>query len=314
MSLRRRTGFTLIELLVVIAIIAVLVALLLPAVQQAREAARRSQCKNSLKQFGIAMADYHDTHSVFPPGLFVPAAGSCTVVTANQQWGWGTAILPFMDQLPLFEKLNPDGCNLPAPGTLFNGIALLQQPLPAFTCPTDVGDTLNVFMSNYTKSNYTVSENIGGNSGTAGGKVRIRDITDGTSNVMLVAERALRREPAGQRYTGAIVWGRATVTDAGSRFRVNFPINSPSPTTSNSSITGDNGCYRHQISSLHVGGAQVVMCDGRVVFLSENIASNPAAGSTTTCLAMATSMAGSGFVLQNLFFKDDGAVDVAIGE
>lgn len=308
--LARRKGFTLIELLVVIAIIAVLVALLLPAVQQARESARRAQCKNNLKQFGLAMHSYHEQNNVFPPGLFVPVSG-CTVVTANQQWGWGTSLLPFIDQLALFESLNPDGCNLPAPGTVINGGTPLRQPLAAFTCPTDVGDAVNIFMSSYSKSNYCLSQDIGDNSNTAGGRVRMRDITDGSSNVLMIAERALKREQAGERYTGAIIWGRSTATDAGSRFRANFPINTFSPTTSNSSIAGDLGCYRHQVSSLHAGGAQVVMADGRVTFLSENIGHNPAAGSTTICLGMVTSMAGPGFVFQNLYFKDDGNTDLA---
>ncbi len=297
----RRRGFTLIELLVVIAIIAVLVALLLPAVQQAREAARRSQCKNNLKQFGVALSDYHDTFTAYPPGLVIPA--TCLVANNNQNWGWGTSILPYVDQLPLYEKLAPDGCNMPAPNNVYpDGKVYLQQPLPGFVCPTDVGDSTNIFMQGYTKNNYCINEMIGGNNS----RVRIRDIVDGTSNTMLVAERALRRDPAGQRYTGAIVWGRSNVTDAGSRFRVNFPINIYNPTTSNSSIAADNGCYRHQISSLHAGGAHVVMCDGSVTFMNENIACNPAAGSTTTCLGMTSTMAGQGYVLQNLFFLDDG--------
>ncbi len=310
--LKSRRAFTLIELLVVIAIIAVLVALLLPAVQQARESARRTQCKNNLKQFGIALSDYHDTHNSFPPGLFLPTSPFCTA-SVGQNWGWGTSLLPFMDQLPLFEQLDPNGCSMPAANTLYNGIALLQQPMPAFTCPTDVGDATNPFMGGYSKSNYCISEQIGGNAASAANspynfQTRHRDLTDGASNIMLVAERALKKEPFGQRYTGAIVWGRSSVTDAGSRFRTNFPINSPSPTTSNggNSVAGDNGCFRHQISSLHAGGAQVVFADGRVSFLSENINCNPAAGSTTTCLGMVTSMAGPGWVLQNLFFKDDG--------
>lgn len=98
----RRRGFTLIELLVVIAIIAVLIALLLPAVQQAREAARRTQCKNNLKQMGLAMHNYHDTYNMFPPGAIASSVG-----------GWGTSwymrVLPFVDQAPVFNKLTFSG-------------------------------------------------------------------------------------------------------------------------------------------------------------------------------------------------------------
>src|SRR5437660_1842136 len=95
----RRQGFTLIELLVVIAIIAVLIALLLPAVQQAREAARRSQCKNNLKQYGLALANYHDVYKMYPIG-------------GDQTWGnstylgWQPRILPFIDQMPIFNQIN----------------------------------------------------------------------------------------------------------------------------------------------------------------------------------------------------------------
>ncbi|WP_339749897.1 DUF1559 domain-containing protein [uncultured Rubinisphaera sp.] len=106
-STRKRIGFTLIELLVVIAIIAILVALLLPAVQQAREAARRSSCKNNLKQIGLAMHNYHDTHSCFPPG-YVDQMGESDegdALTENQ-WGWGSQILPFLEQGAVFDVLD----------------------------------------------------------------------------------------------------------------------------------------------------------------------------------------------------------------
>ena len=88
-----RQAFTLIELLVVIAIIAILIALLLPAVQQAREAARRTQCRNHLKQLALALHNYHDTHGVLPSGYIVETG-----------WGWGTMVLPPMDQGPLFNE------------------------------------------------------------------------------------------------------------------------------------------------------------------------------------------------------------------
>ncbi len=101
-----RRGFTLIELLVVIAIIAILIALLLPAVQQAREAARRTQCKNNLKQLGLALHNYLDVHQLFPPGSVggVPAAN---LADYNQDyaWNWSTFILPQIDQANLFNQL-----------------------------------------------------------------------------------------------------------------------------------------------------------------------------------------------------------------
>src|SRR5579872_1827700 len=97
-----RRGFTLIELLVVIAIIAVLVALLLPAVQQAREAARRTQCKNSLKQIGIALQNYHDSARTLPPGYIslIDTSGN----DLGPGWGWAAMLLPQMDQSPLYDQ------------------------------------------------------------------------------------------------------------------------------------------------------------------------------------------------------------------
>ena len=104
----RSRGFTLIELLVVIAIIAVLIALLLPAVQQAREAARRSQCKNNLKQLGLALHNYHDVHNTLPYGYW---SREGTVGVTKNRDSWFQRILPFVDQVALFnsyEKLNPE--------------------------------------------------------------------------------------------------------------------------------------------------------------------------------------------------------------
>jgi prepilin-type N-terminal cleavage/methylation domain-containing protein len=138
MEQKRRRGFTLIELLVVIAIIAVLIALLLPAVQQAREAARRSQCKNNLKQIGIALHTYLEKQKMFPPGYIYNAPD----ITPNREtWGWAAMLLPELDQAPLFEQLNVNRDTLQQ--VLATGTAgranLLRTPLEAFHCPTDPG-------------------------------------------------------------------------------------------------------------------------------------------------------------------------------
>ena len=154
-----KAGFTLIELLVVIAIIAILIALLLPAVQQAREAARRTQCRNNLKQLGLAMHNYHDNFNLFPPQDFGGAATLCVLANTNFnfKWAWGTAILPYIDQAPLFNQLNSNGCSMPRANTLFNGVALLQQSLPAFRCPSDTGPSLNPYHASPAGQGYATS-------------------------------------------------------------------------------------------------------------------------------------------------------------
>src|SRR5579859_1090818 len=110
-----RRGFTLVELLVVIGTIALLVALLLPAVQQAREGARQTQCRNNLRQMGLAIHNYHGKHSCFPPGYIgdpPDLPGGCATInnTASRPpgWGWGVFLLPELDQANLYNELNPD--------------------------------------------------------------------------------------------------------------------------------------------------------------------------------------------------------------
>jgi prepilin-type N-terminal cleavage/methylation domain-containing protein len=140
----RRRAFTLIELLVVIAIIAVLVSLLLPAVQQAREAARRTQCRSNLKQLGLALHNYHDVHRTFPAGYYSyptrDGGGPAWAMIDPQSWdgapgwGWGTAILPYIEQgnlasglrgeRPMWDPIHAD---------------LIRTKLPVFLCPTASG-------------------------------------------------------------------------------------------------------------------------------------------------------------------------------
>src|SRR3954451_24609497 len=100
-----KRAFTLVELLVVIAIIGVLVALLLPAIQAAREAARRSQCKNNLKQVGLALHNYESTRRIFPPG-FTSSADTVNGAGKGPGWGWGAYILPYLEESSLFQQID----------------------------------------------------------------------------------------------------------------------------------------------------------------------------------------------------------------
>ncbi|MDA1163693.1 MAG: DUF1559 domain-containing protein [Planctomycetota bacterium] len=187
---RRRRGFTLIELLVVIAIIAILVALLLPAVQQAREAARRSSCKNNLKQFGLALHNYHDVHQILPKAH--------SHVVGGGEWDWRghsvhVMILPFMDQAGLYESYN---FNTWAEGGNDNNARVV---ISAFRCPSDLRPPSNVPGNNYLVCR---GMNTGHTNDVPGGlpigrqnglfnnqsAVRFADILDGTSNVIAASE------------------------------------------------------------------------------------------------------------------------------
>jgi prepilin-type N-terminal cleavage/methylation domain-containing protein len=129
--IRRRRGFTLIELLVVIAIIAVLIALLLPAVQQARESARRTQCKNNLKQFGLGLHNYHDTFRIFPMGTNGSVRDSCTGGCAWRGFSVHAMILPYIDQAPVYN-----GMNMNAMYNELENSPLSAVKMPAFRCPS----------------------------------------------------------------------------------------------------------------------------------------------------------------------------------
>jgi prepilin-type processing-associated H-X9-DG protein len=163
----------------------------------------------------------------------------------------------------------------------YNGATLLQSPLPAYRCPTDVGAPINVYHQNYATSNYVLSEQVCTNIvGAVGapygpnGNIKIANILDGTSNTLMMGERTLRTEPANSRWSAAIIWGRSNASDAGFKFR-GYGINFKPTPFANNGFGTDNGCVRHMTSSLHVGGAQFLMCDGAVRFISENISMDP---------------------------------------
>ena len=150
-AISRKRGFTLIELLVVIAIIAILIALLLPAVQQAREAARRSQCKNNLKQIGLALHNYHDTHSVFPPGYINEIDGNPTtnteystaITSEYSAWGWGAFILPYIEEAGLYNQLGIGSVRMADALADATRLNLMEQAMTAFRCPSDPAPNRN---------------------------------------------------------------------------------------------------------------------------------------------------------------------------
>ena len=267
-----RPGFTLIELLVVIAIIAVLIALLLPAVQQAREAARRSQCKNNLKQLGLALHNYHETASTLPPGWI-----------GGNRWGWNTMILPYLDQVPLYNSLSSVGTGFGAAFTTFPAAnVLLQTTLSVVRCPSDIGTPLVTYAggtsTTFGRSNYPGvfgATPVGVTLLTSNGsffqnsKRNFSNFTDGLSNVIFVGER--HTQPAGTSEGGDTIWAgvgdEVIATESGIRLAVGetfTPIGSSSASYgAENRLTG--------FSSLHVGGAHFLMGDGAVRFISENV-------------------------------------------
>jgi len=214
-SLRVRSrGFTLIELLVVIAIIAILIALLLPAVQQAREAARRSQCKNNLKQFGLALHNYHDVYKGFPPRKGGTAGnGGATAATGHEHNGNRRSafimLMPFYDQGPLYTAIEGGGGISSANGnTVFPGgpRAWVGWPVwdvvvPMLSCPSDIQSRDMRKKTNYM---FCVGDQVNRHQNTVNPRglfgfrksVRIAEITDGTSNTIAMSERL--RNPNGE--------------------------------------------------------------------------------------------------------------------
>lgn len=316
----QRSGFTLIELLVVIAIIAILVAILLPAVQQAREAARRSQCKNNLKQLGLAVMNYESTHTVFPPGYvdLRSNSGSSAALRDNQgHWAWSAFVLPYVELVSVYDVLQPG--RLTASQAMAQEQDTMQKGQSAFRCPSDTGPetfatgtspgyaitkvpgggNFGLPVTNYVASNNTVTirqaratNSNDGSSGAVGpfyrdSRVTFRDIQDGPSNTILFGERSYDlggiRNSAGTLYAardanaaGPAAWdagnyatnqGLATVCGS-VRWGVNPTLTAPH--------TGRSQSY----SSQHAGGAQFVMADGRVIFLSENLETDWSVGTS----------------------------------
>jgi hypothetical protein len=252
----------LVELLVVIAVIGLLIALTLPAVQQARAAARRAQCQNHLHQLGLALHNYHDTHGILPPGAIVLGPGLLPVFSG---WGWGAMILPMSDQALLYGRID---FNL---GTAVGANeALLAQGIPARRCPSDAADdSIPVIVGAY-PATQVATGNYCGSAGMIGplSAIRFAAATDGLSQTLLVGERVNQPlTPGNPPFTSS--WcGIVSKPDQ-------YVFNSMpySAAVASLPINGHLGSTQN-FSSRHTGGAFFTFGDGSVKFLSENMDGN----------------------------------------
>lgn len=282
---KKRRGFTLIELLVVIAIIGLLIALLLPAVQQAREAARSTECKNNLKQIGLALHNYAESFQTLPPG-YISRFDNADNDT-GPGWGWASMLLPQLDQGPLYTTLKFD---LPIENAANAASRVVSVPL--MRCPSDdvrptfpaltrnlatgvpTGLICDVASSNYVGM-YGTTEPLETSDGIffRNSKVTFPDISDGSSQTIAVGERSHNLGEATWvgSVTGAILYGDPTDGVGAARTEL-----SPGMVVGHAAELKAPGNPRSEVNqfySRHVGGAGVhfLFADGHVAFLTSSI-------------------------------------------
>ena len=305
----RRSAFTLIELLVVIAIIAVLIALLLPAVQQAREAARRTQCKNNLKQIGLAFHNYHDTYNVFPISM------GWNPLTQDRQGTFSDKVfmLPYLDRGPDYNATNFNDFPWDSNGWFGNNsnTAVQSKRLPVFNCPSQPYDAAGG------QGNHTYAINLGeqingkfdgshngmacyvGGGGTNDRPVKMASVTDGTSNTVAYSEFVIDGSGTINKYQVHNWTAGSQNTDAQARAdclavtsldgRQNtrgtswaWSWQSCGATYTHTMAPNDQPCHSVggtdwlgnnalSANSFHTGGVHCLMADGSVRFVSTNI-------------------------------------------
>jgi prepilin-type N-terminal cleavage/methylation domain-containing protein/prepilin-type processing-associated H-X9-DG protein len=270
---RSRRGFTLIELLVVIAIIAVLIGLLVPAVQKVRSSAARLQCQNNLKQIGIACHNYHDTQQGLPPGYYATAPYPDT----SPGWGWGAFLLPFLEQDALARQINF--------GTPIQNVAAAQTPVKLYLCPMDMAlptpftltDAFGTAICSVAPSSYAATVGPDADEADAfdgsgifyrNSRTRFTDIMDGTSQTVMIGDRAWAQTQG--TWVGA---PSGAITRAGTR--------NPWPNATASAavlvqahnnwinIRTDADGGLDDFSSNHPGGVNLLFADGAVHFLRD---------------------------------------------
>ena len=292
MRLPSRIAFTLVELLVVIAIIGILVALLLPAVQAARQAARRLQCVNNFKQVALGMHNYHSAQGTFPPG-WMHAESDCGLNFFYEGFGWGAFVLPYIEQQYVYENLVFDGVSPRRVKDVINGgLDAAGATINTFLCPEDPQADPRVevtglwghnqfscpqrLQDDHGRSNmagiadsldWTCSTRLNTNSRFPDPKangilrgwetVRIADITDGTTKTLLVGEVT----GAGPGTCQGFRWSAHGIMD------VAGGINGAGSLPGNGQYLGKNGTF----SSYHPGGCHFALADGSARFLSQDI-------------------------------------------